>query len=283
MRFLLILAVSALSILAVRPLQAAPTGSSARETIRGWIDSAVNAQWGGGYYGDESDDVGYGRGSRGSTAQPLNFRVAAYFTAIPIMNTDISDASGSEPWTEYWSTGLGGGLDVGYQFVPGFRLTFGSGYHVFTGQEDDSGPWTVEWDSIQAIPIRLEAALCFPFETPSGSWFQGNRGFVKGPVPYIAIEIAGVYRMETGAEVDMGLLGTADADFMEASFTFALGARVGFEFRGDNFGFFVDFGYRMYTPPEEADGVTSDILEMHTIPIRAGFALYFSGGSGGGY
>jgi hypothetical protein len=181
--------------------------------------------------------------------------------------------------------GLGGGLEFSYLVVPGFRIGGGSGYHLFPGKEDDiGGGATITYDSMQVIPVRLEAAICLPFEIPSTSWFKGNRGFVKGAVPYLALELCGLYRMETGAELDLGPpWGSSDADLMEAGFTFGVGAKLGFEFRGDNWGLFFDFGFRYYTPPKADDSLSGDIMPLQAFPVRAGLAFYFGGTGGGGY
>jgi hypothetical protein len=232
------------------------------------------------------DDFGYGGGGGGgSAARSLNMRVSLYFIALVLQATDAMDISSGDPdpWTHDWSTGLGGGIEFAYQLAPGFRVGFGSGYHVFPGKEDDFGWGTADYGGIQCIPLRVEAAVCFPFQSPSGSWFQAGKGYVPGPVPYVGVELAGVYRSAVDVEVTAGSL-SSDGEIMASSFAFFFGGRMGFEFRGPNWGVFLDFGFRLYTPPGEGEDLGSgvEILNMYAFPIRMGFAFYF-GGTGGAY
>ena len=115
---------------------------------------------------------------------------------------------------------------------------------------------------------------------PSAQWFKPGRGFVPGPVPYILIEILGVSQQKTGLEVDWGG-STSDGDFLKGSFLFGFGGRLGFEFRGKNFGVFFDVGFRYYSPPKDDVSLAGDVLALYTIPIRAGVAFYFGATSAG--
>ncbi|MCU0722402.1 MAG: hypothetical protein MUC63_02090 [Planctomycetes bacterium] len=232
------------------------------------------------------DDFGMGGGGGGGgSARDLNVRLSAYFTAIPMFSTEFYEEStpGADAmtWTETWQGGLGGGLEIAYHIAPGFRFGFGSGYWVFPGKEDHSGSTSIEWGDMAVIPFDLQLVFCFPFDLPSTSWFKGGRGFVEGPMPYIVIDIAGLYRPEVSAEGHWGSI-TFEYDVFDACFTFGVGARAGFEYRTGTFGIFADFGFLYFTAPKEGDDLGEDPLDMYGWPVRFGLAVYFGGTSGGG-
>jgi hypothetical protein len=94
------------------------------------------------------DDYGYGGGGGGASAKNQNMRVSFFFLAIPIQSTDAFDVTSgnSEPWTEYWSTGLGGGLEFSYHMPPGEGDDLGSGVDIL---------------NMHCFPIRVGFALYF--------------------------------------------------------------------------------------------------------------------------
>jgi hypothetical protein len=235
-------------------------------------------QFGDDFYGG---DGGGGGGGGGVVAQDRNLRVSALFTAIPMFSTDYYDDPNASTWTEHWAGGLGGGLDFSYHLAPGFRFGFGSGFWLFSGKTDEAGTTSVEYDDMQMVPIAIDAAFCFPLGLPSKSWFQGGRGFAEGFVPYLGIEIAGLYRTAVGADVHWGSI-SMDADLLEAGFTLGIGARLGVEFRTGTVGLFADFGFQYFTAPKADDDFHEDPLEMTGWPLRLGIAIYFGGSSGGG-
>ncbi|MHC4779571.1 MAG: hypothetical protein ACYTFG_13440 [Planctomycetota bacterium] len=272
-------------LLLLSTLAAGPSGpADSNPTVSSLISSLPAFQFGGGYGDDEGWDGG---GGAGSTAQNKNMRVSFYFTALVPMSSDWMDpdSAGADPdqWPDNWSVGLGGAAEFSYLLAPGFRLGGGAGYHVFPGKEDDlGGGWSITYDAMSVIPIRIEAALCFPLGIPSTSWFKGGRGFVKGAVPYLALEVGILYRLESGAELDLGGFGTSEADFIEGGATFGFGSKLGLEFRTDTVGVFFDVGFRYYSAPKAGEDLAGDPLPLYAFPIRIGLALYF-GGKGGGY
>ncbi len=252
-------------------------------SIAGLLSELPHFQWGGAYGGgsDIGIEQGYGGGG-GGAAQAKNIRLSFHFLLVSMQNDEVFDDSSSESWYQYWGSGLGGSVAIAYQFVPGFRAAFGTGYHTFPGKEHESGSMSYEWDSMQCIPFRLEGTVCLPFDLPSDQWFSGTRGFVEGPVPYAGIEIAGVYRPEVEVDFDWGGL-SATGEMIETGFSFFFGGRIGFEYRTQSVGLFADLGVRYYTAPKEGDDAGDDVMPMTTGTFRMGIAVYFGGGGGGGF
>lgn len=226
------------------------------------------------------DEYGYGSGGgrgAGPVATAKNIRISAFFTAVPIEGSDMTDDSNTEPWTNYFDSGLGGGLNFQYLVMPAVRVGLGSGYVQFTGKTRETILGDIEFDPIVMIPVRLEAVLVLPIDLPTGDWFKSGKGFVPGLAPYFGIELAGIYRQAVGAE-----WGTWDIDFFEGGFTFGFAARIGVEYRLPGFAVFADFGYNYFSPPKEDDDLNDAPQVMTGWPVRFGIAFYFGGGGGGG-
>ncbi|MHC5036713.1 MAG: hypothetical protein ACYTHM_05310 [Planctomycetota bacterium] len=222
--------------------------------------------------GERTTTWGYGV----AAARPLNFRLSIFAIAAPILITDVTDDDDSREWNELWLTGGGGGMGFAFQLMPIFRFGGGAGYLGFHGSKDKTLTDVTDYEPMHLVPINVEGTLCFPLELPVQAWFLPGKGYAAGPVPYIQVDFGWVYRTKVEAKHVTGGTRTTLEIFKQAFRSF-FGARIGLEFRKEQFGFFIDFGYRVFERPKKDDDLVGNALEMHTCPVQLGFAFYFGG------
>jgi opacity protein-like surface antigen len=222
-------------------------------------------------YLDESELERWGA----TGAMPRNFRISFYFTGAYLMTTHITDANQAEHWNEVWRIGLGGGLGLAVQLAPILRIGGGVGYIDFHGGKNTYGTMTVDYPDMHCFPLHGEAALVFPLELAFESWFTPGRGFAPGFAPYLQVDAGLAYRMAVRAHTETGGVPGPDLKLFKSDAGVFVGARLGFEFRTDSVAFFIDFGYRLFNAPKEDDDIVGKVLEIHTLPVQCGFAMYF--------
>ncbi|MHC4778215.1 MAG: hypothetical protein ACYTFG_06560 [Planctomycetota bacterium] len=224
-----------------------------------------------GKYLDEDQIESWGAGG----AKPLNFRLTFHFTGAYLMTTTITDDTLSDHWNDVWRPGLGGGVGFGVQLAPILRVGGGAGYMNFHGGKVQYGTTVADYDDMHFLPVQGEGTLCFPLDLDIESWFTPGLGFAPGIVPYIQIEFGTAYRLDVEAEQTTAGAPGPDLEIFKASAGVFVGARVGLEFRTESVAFYINAGYRLYNAPKEGRNLTGKVLELHSVPFEAGFALYF--------
>lgn len=222
-------------------------------------------------YLDESELERWGA----SGAKPKNFRLSFFFAGAYLITTHITDANQAEHWNEVWRAGVGVGAGLAVQLAPILRIGGGVGYIDFHGGKNTYGTMSVDYKDMHYFPLHGEAALVFPLELAIESWFTPGRGFAPGVAPYVQVDVGLAYRMQVGADTETGGVRGPDLELFKADAGVFVGVRLGFEFRSESVAFFVDFGYRLFNAPKKDNDIVGKVLEIHTLPLQCGFALYF--------